>query len=328
MDVLVTGGAGFIGSHLTMGLLDKGLDVVVLDNLNDYYSPEIKEKNLELCRDRANETDGGLEFIEGDVRNRDLVEGVFGRFGFDVVFHEAAQAGVRYSVENPLEPDRVNVEGTLNLLEASVDYGVGRFINASSSSVYGETEYLPFDEKHPKTPRSPYGVSKLASEQYTRVYHELYDINTISLRYFTVYGPRMRPDMAISNFTKNCLNQKPPQIYGDGQQTRDFTYIDDVVKANLKLLDNKKGYGEPINIGSNQNITIEQLAQKIIDITGYQGKPKYTNKKKGDARHTYADITKAKQKINYQPTTTLQQGLKKYKKWLKNNKNWYKPQKP
>ncbi|OUJ19309.1 Nucleoside-diphosphate-sugar epimerase [Methanonatronarchaeum thermophilum] len=324
MKALITGSAGFIGSHLSQRLLEEGYDVVGIDNLNDYYPSFIKKKNVELCNDFSRNLDSKFNFVEGDILNQSIMEEVFDEFNFELVFHQAAQAGVRYSVENPIEPNNINVNGTLNLLETSRKNDVRLFINASSSSVYGETKYLPFDEKHPKTPKSPYGVSKLASEQYCRVFNELYDINTVSLRYFTVYGPRMRPDMAISNFVRRCLNNKSPIIYGNGKQTRDFTYIQDVTKANIELISKKEAQGEIINIGSGENISIKKLAKEIIKETNLEKEPIYSEKKKGDVKNTYADIKKAKKLINYEPKFGIKEGIKKYIDWYKKNKDWYK----
>ncbi len=274
MNILVTGGGGFIGGHLAESLVREGHDVTVLDNLDPYYDVRIKQKNIQLGRRAAQEhsksnpaeikqqnnsikygetethkssSHGSYEFIKGDVRDTNLIERLID--DADIVYHHAAQAGVRTSVDDPHKSNNINVYGTLNVLEAARDTKIERVVLASSSSVYGKSKYLPYDEAHPKSPMSPYGVSKLTGEQYARTYHEIYDLPTVSLRYFTVYGPRMRPNMAISNFTSRCLNGEPPVIYGDGSQTRDFTYIDDVVAINQTPLNDDSAAGEILHEG-------------------------------------------------------------------------------
>jgi UDP-glucose 4-epimerase len=231
----------------------------------------------------------------------------------DYIFHEAAQAGVRISVDDPIKPHEVNATGTLNLLDTAKDADVKKIINASSSSVYGKTKYLPFDEAHPTEPVSPYGVSKLMAEHYCRVFQELYGLKTVSLRYFTVYGPRMRPDLAIHIFLHRALRNEPITIYGDGTKSRDFTYIHDVIQANVKAMD--KGTGE-FNIGGGYNITVLQLAEKIISATRSTSKISYETAVKGDAEHTSANISKAAKKLGWIPKTPLDEGLEIYKKWI------------
>jgi UDP-glucose 4-epimerase len=205
-----------------------------LDNFDDYYDPLIKRKNVEPFLQNED-----FHLIEGDIRDKSLMKDIL--IGTDYVFHEAAQAGVRISVEDPMKPHEINATGTLNLLETALDSGVKKIINASSSSVYGKVEYLPFDENHPNQPVSPYGVSKLLAEHYCRVFEELYGLKSVCLRYFTVYGPRMRPDLAISIFTKAALKNEPITVFGDGEKTRDFTFIDDIVKANIICMKKDKG---------------------------------------------------------------------------------------
>ncbi len=239
--IVVTGGAGFIGSHIVEEVAREN-EVVILDNLDDYYSPALKRQNLAILLKNPN-----VSFIEGDITDLSLVKSVINA-DVDYVFHEAAQAGVRISVDNPFKPNDINVVGTLNVLQASLDAGVKRVINASSSSVYGKVKYLPFDESHPTQPVSPYGVSKLAAEHYCRVFYEVYGLPTVSLRYFTVYGPRMRPDLAISIFTRKMLANEPITVFGDGNQTRDFTYIDDIVRVNLRLLETSAADGHAMNV--------------------------------------------------------------------------------
>jgi UDP-glucose 4-epimerase len=322
MDILVTGGAGFIGGNLAEHFVRRGHDVTTLDNLDPYYTTDLKEHNVEMCRVAASATDGAFELVEGSILNDALVESTVANA--DVVYHQAAQAGVRTSIDNPNKAHEVNVDGTLNILNAARDADVERVVVASSSSVYGETEYLPFDELHPTRPTSPYGVSKLAAEQYARVYGRVYDVDTVALRYFTVYGPRMRPNMAISNFVSRCLNGDQPVIYGDGQQTRDFTYIDDIVRVNEKLLESDLT-GEVLNVGSNDNITIQRLAETIRDQLAPELDIEYTNANAGDARHTHADVSKATELLDYEPEVSIEDGVSRFIDWYREERDWYEP---
>lgn len=321
--VLVTGGAGFIGSHLSEALIENGFHVTAVDNFDPYYDPTIKEKNVEICRDLASGSNGSYELRKGDILDQDVQKGLRGK-NFDYIFHEAAQAGVRTSVKNPMKPNEVNVTGTLEILQLARDLDVKRFVNASSSSVYGKAEYLPFDEEHPTNPVSPYGVSKLAAENYCRVFHEVYGLSTVSLRYFTVYGPRMRPGMAISNFVTRCLHEEPPEIYGNGSKSRDFTYINDIVDANLSLIETNDADGEVLNIGSGGTITIENLANLIVKKTGASVEPIYTDPVEGDTEATHCNYDKAKNLINYGPNISIEEGIENYIKWVKENPDWYK----
>jgi len=315
--ILVTGGAGFIGSHLCIGLLDQGHDVISIDNLDPYYDVELKKKNVELAERHPRA--GRFRFIMGDILDRPFLDTLFRENDLHYVFHEAAQAGVRVSVENPYKPHAVNTTGTLNLLECiRHSDSTEKFINASSSSVYGTVRYLPFDEAHPTLPVSPYGASKLLAEHYIRIYHELYGLKTVSLRYFTVFGPRMRPDLAITIFTGKALRGEPIEIYGDGSKTRDFTYIENVVEANIQLM--SRGQGE-INIGSNERTSISELARKIIEITNSESEIVFSGNQKGDAQHTFADIGKAKKEFGYDPEIKLDRGLELYVDWFKKNRS-------
>ncbi|AGB38745.1 SDR family oxidoreductase [Natronococcus occultus] len=323
MKILVTGGAGFIGGNLAEAFAREGHDVTVLDNLDPYYDTGIKEQNIEICEDAAAATDGSYEFVDGDVRDDDLTADLVGNA--DVIYHQAAQAGVRTSVDNPRKPNSINVDGTLNVLDAARDSETERVVLASSSSVYGKPEYLPYDEEHPTTPVSPYGVSKLAGEQYARVYSEVYGLPTVSLRYFTVYGPRMRPNMAISNFVSRCLNGEPPVIYGDGAQTRDFTYIDDVVDVNEQLLHDDAADGEIMNVGSTDNIDIQTLAEVVRDELAPELELEYTEAREADAEHTHADISKANALLGYEPTRDIREGVREFIDWYEANREWYEP---
>ena len=319
MNVLVTGGAGFIGSHIAHALLNHDHEVIVLDNMDPYYDLGLKERNLEVCR----ETSDAFTFVEGSITVEETVETVFADHDVEFVYHEAARAGVRPSVEQPKYYEENNVGGILTLLEAAVDHDVERFVNASSSSVYGRPDYLPYDEAHANYPKSPYGVTKLANEHYCKVYDDLHDLSTVSLRYFTVYGPRMRPNMAISNFVTRCLDGKPPVIYGDGEQTRDFTYVDDIVDANLALLTTDAADGEAMNIGSTDNISINDLAEAVVDATGADIEPVHEEAKAGDARHTHADVSKAADLLGYEPTVDIRTGIERFVEWYRANEDWY-----
>ncbi len=306
--IVITGGAGFIGSHIAEALVQDH-EVVIVDNLDDYYSPALKRKNLDCVMAK-----GDVDFVRGDITDQDLVRNVIDDT-VDYVFHEAAQAGVRISVEDPFKPNNVNVLGTLNVLKASLDADVRRVINASSSSVYGKVQYLPFDEAHPTMPVSPYGVSKLAAEHYCRVFHEVYGLPTVSLRYFTVYGPRMRPDLAIYIFTRKMPANEPITIFGNGEQTRDFTYIDDIVRVNLRLLETDAADGYAMNVGGGQRITVNDLIAHLRKITGSTSDVVYSGKQKGDAEHTLADVGRARELVGYRPETMIENGLKKFVAW-------------
>lgn len=311
MKTLVTGGAGFIGSHLIGRLLSDGHEVVCLDSFDTYYDPLIKRQNIApyLSHD-------GFSLIEGDINDRGLLPCALE--GCEYVFHEAAQAGVRISVKDPMKPHAANATGTLALLQASVDAGVKKVINASSSSVYGTVRYLPFDEEHPTLPVSPYGVTKLAAEHYCRVFSEIFSLPTVSLRYFTVYGPRMRPDLAISIFTWQALANKPIEIFGDGTKTRDFTYIDDIVEANMCAM--LRGNGE-YNIGGGHRISITDLAEAIIRANGSASVIRYGDSLKGDAEHTFADTGKAGRELGWRPRVALEDGLRRYAAWIRNSRS-------
>jgi UDP-glucose 4-epimerase len=307
--ILVTGGAGFIGSHVVERLLEKH-EVICLDNFDPYYDPQIKRENIAAYMEREN-----FRLVEGDIRDEELLRSLL-REGVEYVIHEAAQAGVRASLRDPKKVHEVNTVGTLKLLHASVDSDVKKIVNASSSSVYGKVEYLPFDEMHPTSPVSPYGVSKLAAEYYCRVFEELYGIRTVSLRYFTVYGPRMRPDLAISIFTRRALKNEPIEIFGDGTKTRDFTYITDAVDATLISLEKGRG---AYNIGGGSRISIRELAEKIIEITGSKSRIIYSPDIKGDAVHTWANVERARKELGWSPKIKIDEGLQKYLSWLKPN---------
>ena len=304
MKYLITGGAGFIGSHLCERLAKKG-EVVCLDNFDPYYSPQVKWNNIELLIEHPD-----FELVEGSILDRELLHRVFE--DVDYVFHNAAQAGVRISVENPGKTHEVNATGTLNVLEIAANSGVKKVINASSSSVYGKVSYLPFDEEHPNVPVSPYGASKLVAEHYCRVFSELHDLETVSLRYFTVFGPKMRPDLAINIFTGKALNNEPIEIFGDGEKTRDFTFIDNIIDGNLRAMERGNGV---YNIGGGERVSINGLAEKIVKIVGSESEIIYGESVKGDAEHTWSDVSKARRELGYKPEVGLDVGLRRYVEW-------------
>jgi UDP-glucose 4-epimerase len=323
MRVLVTGGAGFIGGHLAEQLAASGHDVTVLDNFVPYYDLGIKEHTVSIGREAADMGGGSYELVEESVTDNEIVDEIVAET--DVIYHQAAQAGVRKSVEQPAKVNHYNVDGTVTVLEAARKHEVDRVVVASSSSVYGKPEYLPYDEEHPTTPVSPYGVSKLATEQYTRVYNEIYDLPTVALRYFTVYGPRMRPNMAITNFVSRCLHGESPVIYGTGEQTRDFTYINDIRRVNEQLLTDDSADGEIINIGSTDNIDIQTLSEVIRDEIDPTLSIEYDDARTGDAEHTHADVSKANELLDYEPTINIREGVSRFIDWYRSNKGWYDP---
>jgi len=306
--ILITGGAGFIGSSITDRLLAEGNFVRVIDNFDPYYDPKLKRSNIEDALKNKN-----YELVEGDITNPEHMKKVME--GIDCVIHEAAQPGVRISVENPLKTANVNIIGTLNVLLAAREAGIKKLVFASSSSVCGKVHYLPFDEKHPTEPISPYGVSKLACEHYCRVFADMYNMQISVVRYFTVYGPRMRPDLAINIFMHKAMANVQIDVLGDGTKSRDFTYIDDTVEGTLLAL--KKGRNEIYNIGGGNRVTVKEMLEKIIGISGSKSKIVYKEAVKADVDHTMADNTKAREQLGWQPKTKLENGLRKYYEWLK-----------
>jgi UDP-glucose 4-epimerase len=308
---LVTGGAGFIGSNLVDKLVNSGNDVLCIDNFSNYYNPSIKRRNIAPAL-----ATGNLRLLEGDICDTKMLEDLFRENSIDCVFHMAAQAGVRVSVENPERALIINTGGTLNILRCANKFGVKKMVNASSSSIFGKSVYTPMDENHPTSPISPYGVSKLAAEHYCRIFSEMYGIKTVSLRYFTVYGPRMRPDLAISIFSQKISMGEPIEIFGDGSQTRDFTFVDDVTDATM--LARKKGDG-PYNIGGGNSIKLNDLIAKLEKIIGKKANRKYVESMKGDMKDTLADNRKAKLELGWKPMHKIDDGLIRYVDWAKKN---------
>ncbi len=305
--ILVTGCAGFIGSHLTEELLKRGYEVRGIDSLDDYYSVELKKQNLELlkqCKD--------FSFLKGDIMDDKLVKDSVK--DVSIVFHQAAIAGVRESFKKPLKYMKVNVLATAKLLDASLD--VERFIFSSSSSVYGEVaeEELPLKEDMTLKPVSPYGMSKKLCEELCDMYSDFYGLPTVSHRYFTVYGPRQRPDEAFQKFITATLNGGEIEVYGDGNQTRDFTYISDIVEANL--LSMKKGSGT-YNVGCGSRISVNDVVEVIEEVTGIAPKVSHIERQRGDVMHTLADISKAQRELGYAPNVGLKEGIGKQVEWCR-----------
>ena len=305
MRCLVTGVAGFVGSHLAERLLADGHDVCGIDAFIDYYPRQIKEKNLEGSRSWKRFT-----FTEGDLLDINLPP-LLG--GVDWIFHQAAQAGVRASWGHEFSRYvDCNVFATQRLLEAVLHVkSVKRFVYASSSSVYGDTTALPVTESVTPHPVSPYGVTKLAAEHLCALYQRNFGVPTVSLRYFTVYGPRQRPDMAFHRFCKAIIYHQPLSIYGDGEQTRDFTYISDVVEANVRAATADAAVGEEMNIAGGSHVTMHHVIQLLQEISGSPISATFEEKQHGDVRHTFADTKLAERLIGYHPLVSLREGLEK-----------------
>ncbi len=322
--ILVTGGAGFIGSHLCEYLLQKGFQVIALDNFNDFYDPTIKRANIQeikgLIRERGL-PQSIFQVVEDDIRNKQGMDQLFARENPDMLIHLAAMAGVRPSIADPDLYYDVNVTGTLSLLEACRKYGVGKFIFASSSSVYGNNEKVPFAESDfVDHPISPYAATKKAGELLCHTYHSLYGIDMACLRFFTVYGPRQRPDLAIHKFARLLATGQELPFYGDGSTQRDYTYIDDIIDGVYKSMlwvtaaDNRF---DVFNLGESQTITLEHMVKTLENTMGVKAKLKRLPMQPGDVLRTYADITKPRAVLGYNPSTDFKQGMDKFVQWFR-----------
>jgi nucleoside-diphosphate-sugar epimerase len=304
--VLVTGGSGFIGSHLVEALWQGDVAVRVLDNLATGHRANLA-RVLERCDGRGNFT-----FVEGDITDRTTVQEAVK--GVDYVIHQAALPSVQRSVEDPLTSNLVNVEGTLNVLTAARDAGVKRVVYASSSSVYGDSLQLPKAEHMPPNPLSPYAVSKLAGEAYCRAFTKVYGLETVSLRYFNVFGPRQDPASlyaaVLPRFIEALLGRKRPVIYGDGTQSRDFTYVENVVQANLLALDAAGVAGEAFNIACGESVDLKTVVQLLAEFSGQPVEPEYQAPRAGDIKHSLADISKAERMLGYRPVIPFREGLR------------------
>ncbi|MGH1397383.1 MAG: NAD-dependent epimerase/dehydratase family protein [Trichormus sp.] len=309
--VIVTGAAGFIGSHLTQTLLEQGQAVIGIDEFNDYYDPMLKRKNIAHLESSPNFT-----LIDSNILALDwskLLQDV------EVIYHQAAQAGVRASWGTGFRAyTERNINATQVILEAAKDAPqLTRFVFASTSSIYGDAETLPTHEGIPPQPVSPYGITKLAAERLCGLYHKNFGVPFVSLRYFTVYGPRQRPDMAFHKFFKAVIQDEAIPIYGDGQQTRDFTFVKDAVAANLAAATVPGAIGEIFNIGGGSRVVLAEVLNTMETIVGKPIKRNHIEKAMGDARHTAADVSKARQILGYQPQVSLTEGLKQEWEWVK-----------
>jgi UDP-glucuronate 4-epimerase len=322
-SVLVTGGAGFIGSHVGQALLKKGIRLAVIDNFNAYYSPEIKRKNVELLYNDSRQS-GSFSLHEGDIRDKEFVEKVFGEFKPDVTIHLAASAGVRPSIVDPDLYVKQNIVGTINILEAMRSSCSDKLVFASSSSVYGNNKKIPFSESdNVDRPISPYAATKKSCELLCHTYHHLFDMNIACLRFFTVYGPRQRPDLAIYKFTQNIIEGKPIKMFGDGSTMRDYTYIDDIVDGVLKAtewIDSEEKRYDIFNLGESNTVTLKQMIEVIEAAVGKKAVIIKDAMQQGDVERTYADISHSKEVLGYNPSTEFAQGIKRFVEWYKSDR--------
>ncbi len=312
-NVLVTGGAGFIGSHLVEKLLDeKTWNVTVVDNFNDFYSPELKRSNVAAFEDNPN-----FHLHEIDICDTRNLEKIFAESDFDTIVHLAARAGVRPSLLQPKLYNETNVTGTLNLLELAKDYNVEQFVFGSSSSVYGINSKVPFaeDDKIDK-PISPYAATKAAGELLCHAYSHLYNMRIVCLRFFTVYGARQRPDLAIRKFSQLITDNKPIQVFGDGTTRRDYTYVDDIIQGVRQAMDYKDSMYEIINLGESQTIQLRELIRVIEKNLGKKAIIDRQPMQPGDVPQTYANITKARKLLGYAPNTKIDEGIAKFVEWF------------
>lgn len=307
MRYLVTGGAGFIGSNIVDALVRRGDEVVVLDNFSTG-----KRENLETAGDRVTVVEGSITDLATVQR---AVEAV------DYVLHQAALASVQRSVDDPITSNETNVNGTLNVLVAARDAGVKRLVYAASSSAYGDTEELPKREDMPANPLSPYAVQKWVGEHYCKVFSDLYGLDTVSLRYFNVFGPKQDPNShyaaVVPIFTTKLLADTSPVIYGDGEQSRDFSFIDNVVSANLKACEGDPKRGAVVNIACGDRFTLNELHRTLCRLTGHDREPRYTDPRPGDVRHSMADIQRAERILGWRPVVDFHTGLERTVEWYR-----------
>ncbi len=311
MKVLITGAAGFIGSHLTERLLTDGNHVIGIDNFDDFYDPQVKRRNIE-----ASLADENFGLIEADIRDSSAMDEAVGQ-GVETIVHLAARAGVRPSIEQPVLYADVNINGTVVMLEAARQHNVSKFIFGSSSSVYGNNKKVPFAEAdNVDYPISPYAATKKACELICHTYHSLYKIDITCLRFFTVYGPRQRPDLAIHKFARLIEEGKSIPVFGDGSMMRDFTYIDDIIAGTVAAMDKCSGYNI-YNLGESEPIRLGELIEYIEQALGKKAKKEYLPKQPGDVEQTYADVTRAAKELGYKPSTHIKEGLTNFVNWLR-----------
>ncbi len=311
MRILVTGAAGFIGSHLAERLLGRGHRVLGLDNFDPYYDRAVKERNLATCL-----AHGAFAFEELDILDAQVLGGLFARFQPDVCVHLAALAGVQPSLARPADYQRVNVVGTTNVLEACRDAGCEHLVFASSSSVYGDASHVPFTEEDPCLhPVSPYAASKRAAELACWTHHHLHGLHVTVLRFFTVYGPRQRPEMAVARFVRQILAGEPIVLYGDGQSARDYTYIEDILAGVVRAAETRPTGYRVYNLGNNTPIRLLDLVGAIERAVGRKALIRHAPARPGDVRITWADVTRARRDLGYDPKTSLDEGLARYVAW-------------
>ncbi len=312
-NILVTGGAGFIGSHLVRNLLAEGVwNVSVVDNFNDFYSPELKRRNIE-----AFAGDDNFSLHEADICDEEKLRTVFADGSFDVLVHLAARAGVRSSLRAPKLYAETNINGTLNLLELAKEFGVNQFVFGSSSSVYGARSTVPFSEEDKiSEPISPYAATKIAAEVLCHAYSHLYDIRTVCLRFFTVYGDCQRPDLAIHKFARLISEGKSIPVFGDGKTRRDYTYIDDTIQGVRAAIDYDKSAHEVINLGESQTVELQEVISLLEKNLGKTAIIDRKPLQPGDVPQTFADISKAKELLAYDPQTTINEGIEKFVEWF------------
>ena len=314
-NILITGGAGFIGSHLVDRLLaEGGFGITVVDDFNDFYDPDIKRENLRAALSNPN-----FKLVKADIRDRAALEKAFDAKAFDCIVHLAARAGVRPSLKEPRLYVETNINGTLNLLDLARAHGVKHFVFGSSSSVYGLNAKVPFSEADPIfNPISPYAATKLAGEALCHVYHHLYHFDVVCLRFFTVYGPRQRPDLAIRKFTEAILAGKPIDIYGDGSTRRDYTHIDDILQGMLACLERNFGY-EIINLGESRTVELRELVRLIEKAAKKKAQIRQLPMQPGDVPETFADIDDLTRDVGFRPSTSIEDGIRDFVAWFRDH---------
>ena len=317
MRILVTGAAGFIGSHLSQRLLDRGDEVVGLDNLNAYYDVRLKEARLDRLGRPSPGAKGAFRFIKTDIADRASMESIFASGRFDAVVNLAAQAGVRYSLENPYAYIDANVTGFLNILEGVRRHGTGHLVYASTSSVYGTNRELPFSESHrTDTPISLYAATKKANEVMAHSYSHLFGLPATGLRFFTVYGPWGRPDMALFKFTRGILAGESIPVFNEGRMVRDFTYVDDIVEGIVRVIDRPAGY-RLFNIGNNQRVELMAYIRAVEAALGQKAKLDLLPMQAGDVEATEADTTALQQATGFRPNTPVEEGVRRFVQWYR-----------
>jgi UDP-glucuronate 4-epimerase len=315
--ILVTGGAGFIGSTLVERLLNEQWDITIVDNFDAFYSKEIKEDNIKGFINNSS-----IHFIEADIRDEDLYAKQLEQLHFDVIVHLAAKAGVRPSIADPLAYQDVNLKGTQQLLEFSRRKNIKQFVFASSSSVYGVNKNIPWSEDdHVLQPISPYASTKVSGELLGHAYSHLFGIRFIALRFFTVYGPRQRPDLAIHKFALDILNGRPINVFGDGTTRRDYTYIDDIVSGIIGAINYDRSMYEVVNLGNNKMVSLSEMIGTLEEVFGKKAIINRLPEQAGDVPVTCAAVEKAKHLFGYEPKTEFREGLIHFKKWIDNRNN-------